>query len=573
MARYSVLADALDEVSSELEEKLKYNSVASSMGATDAGSLQSAPWISAATQAPFLHVRYNGGFPVVTGTPNCFAGHRMGPSPSSGGLFARWDWDGTSLRASVDPLGFFSLFVYAKGREVAVSPSILHLLAQGADPESDPVAMAVFHRVGFFVENDTPFRHIRVLPPGGQLVWRDGVATVTGGPPAPRENALTREQAVEAFIEMPRATMRRFLAGWDGPVVLPLSGGRDSRHILLEMAYQGRKPDTCVTFHNGGRLLNDEVQAARAVADRAAVHHTILGHPRTRVRDSLRMMLMAQLCADEHAQMMPMHDYLSGSPAAAIDGIGGDILTNPDDSAADFMDRARRGDYDGIARGMSEGHSRVISRVISRTGHSGGAGAIHSADLHEAAIDRIAFSIQRFDTAPDPYQAFWFWNRTRREISFVSTAVMGGAAMVACPFLDPDFVDLGLSLPWSVTRDQRLHDDAIFRAYPAFADIPFAAGFRSQPQPRLRMDRARNVLDGLRTAAMARPGAAAFASMWHVLAPSPLRRGPADVYRLHKEFVDGMDAEQARRLIGLQDRLDRAATKGQGIVTDVHHGS
>jgi asparagine synthase (glutamine-hydrolysing) len=537
-------------------------------GATGAGSVQSAPWISAAERVPYVHIRYAGGQPVVTGSPRSFVGHRMGPPDRPSGNFAQWEWDGTSLRASVDPLGFFSLFVYVKGREIAVSPSILHLLEQGADPEPDPVAMAVFHRVGFFADCDTPFRHIRVLPAGGQLVWRDGVATITGGPPPPRESSLTRSQAVEAFIEMPRAIIRRFLASWDGPVVLPLSGGRDSRHVLLEMAHQGRKPDTCVTYHHSGRILNDEVQAARAIAERVGVRHTILGRPRKRLRDSLRAILMTQLCADEHSQMMPMHDYLAGSPAAAIDGIGGDILTNPDDSAADFMKRARRGDYHGIARSMAEGHGRVISRP----GYRGGAGAIHSPELHEEAIDRIATLIRKFDPAPDPYQAFWFWNRTRREISFVSTAVLGGAAMVFCPYLDADFVDLGLSLPWSVTCDQKLHDDAIARAFPAYSDVPFADAFRSQPLSPLRIDRVTNALDCLRVAAMSQPGTAAIAAMWQALKPSGLRRGQSDIYRLQKQFVDDMDAAEARRLIRLWDRLDREMPKGQGVVTDVYHG-
>ncbi len=549
--------------------ELQSDTISGPPKASDASSFQSTPWISSAAKAPFIHLRHDRGSPTATGTLNCFVGHRLSAPDLSQGLFAQWDWDGSCLRASVDRLGFFSLFVYAKGDEVAVSPSIFRLLEKGADPEPDPVATAVFHRIGFFVDNDTPFRHIHVLPPGGQLVWRDGVMTVTGGPPAPREQALTRAQAVDALIEMPRATIRRFLAHWDRPVVLPLSGGRDSRHILLEMAHQGRKPDTCLTFHHGGRALNSEMQAARAVADRAGARHTILGHPRMRLRDCLRAMLMTQLCADEHAQMMPMHDYLSGSPAAAVDGIGGDILTNPDDWAAEFMDRARRGDYHGIARRMAEGHGGVISRP----GHSGGAGAIHSNDLHEAAIDRIATSIKRFDAAPDPYQAFWFWNRTRREISCVSTAIMGGASMVFCPYLDPDFVDLGLSLPWEVTRDQKLHDDALARAYPAFADIPFAEGFRSQPMPRFRMDRITNVLDSICIAAMARPGMAAFGSIRQAFAQSPLARSSADIYRLHKAFVEGMDSAEARRLIGLLDRLDRAAPKGQGVVTDVYPGT
>lgn len=45
----------------------------------------------------------------------------------------------------------------------------------------------------------------------------------------------------------------------------------------------------------------------------------------------------------------------------------------------------------------------------------------------------------------------------------------------------PEFVELGRSLSFSVTGDQKLHDDANARAYPNFADIPYEDGFRSYP--------------------------------------------------------------------------------------------
>ncbi len=554
------------------EFRIKTLSQHSAVGAAmqlDKAGIQSSPWIDAGALTPFLHIDASGRPPIVTGTTRGFVGHRIA-SPGDQrprGLFAEWEWDGTTLTASVDPLGYFSLFLYVKGREVALSPSILQILAQGADAAPDPVALAVFHRVGFFVEGDTPFRYIRVLPPGGRLTWRDGVLEVKGGPPTPRTLDVTRKQAVEAFIEVPRAVISRFLRTWEGPIALPLSGGRDSRHILLEMAHQRRKPDTCLTFHVGGKVLDAEVQAALAVTARAQIRHTILGRPRMRLRDSVRGLLMTQLCADEHAQMMPLHDYLRGSPAAAIDGIGGDILTNPDDSAADFMERARRGDYDGIARGMIEGHGAVISRPS----HHGGAGALFSPHLEAAAVDRLANAIGAFNNAPDPYQAFWFWNRTRREISFVSTAVMGGAAMVFCPYLDPEFVDIGLSLPWAVTSDQQLHNDAIRTAYPQYADIPFASGFRNQPMSRLRMSRFANMLDTIRVAASAGSGGP-LASIRGALRPTALGRGAADIYRMHLEFVQSMDANEACRLMALGQRLARAAPTGDKVVTDVHRG-
>jgi hypothetical protein len=351
---------------------------------------------------------------------------------------------------------------------------------------------------------------------------------------------------------------------WDGEVVLPLSGGRDSRHIALEMAAQGRKPTTCLTFHHGGQSLNGEVKAARAIAARAGIRHTIMGRPRMRLRDSLRGILMTQLCGDEHAQMMPTHDYLAGSGAAAVDGIAGDILTNPDNWAAAFLKHAHNDDFEAIAREMIDGHCAVVSRP----GHKGGAGSLYAPDLYDAAVARMAREARRYADWPDPYQAFWFYHRTRREIAFTGTAVLAGAGMVFSPYLDPDFVALGLSLPWAVTQDQMLHDDAIARAFPDYADIPFAEGFAPDPLPRLRASRVTNALDTLRIAAKAGPGGA-LAGIAAALRKTPLRRGPSDIYRLHHDFVAGMDGAEARRLIALDEALRADAPKGNAVVTEV----
>ncbi len=524
------------------------------------------PWVSDGTSAPFVFIDSRHGELRLQGQARGFVGHRMWVPDDHRprGLFAQWSWDGRRLTAEVDPLGYFSLFVYARNRQIGLSPSILQLLAQGVDPEPDLAALAVYHRIGFFLEQDTPFTWIRTLPPGARLFWEDGTLRIEGVPPVLRTADLNREQAIEAFIEIPRASIGRFLRLWKHPITLPLSGGRDSRHVLLEMLHQGRPPDTCLTFHHGGHALTNEVQAARALTARAGLHHTLLGKPRSRLRDTARALLMTQLCADEHAQMMPMHDFLSGQAVASIDGIGGDILTTPDDMAAEFMQRSERGDYSGIARRLAAGHARVISHP----GHQGGAGEIHSPAMEEAAIARITKALEHHAGAPDPYQSFWFWNRTRREISFVSASIMGGAETVFCPYLDPDMVELGLSLPWSVTRDQNLHDHAIQRAYPAYADIPFAEGFRSQTPGRLRPGRLRNIVDGFGVAALLAPDAP-LTAIFAQLRNNRLRRQHADVYRLHSHLVHNMDADQAKRLMLISEQLSAAAPKGQDVVSDV----
>jgi hypothetical protein len=504
-------------------------------------------WPLGIGEPPFFAAAWADGRVSAAGDLACSLGQPYAPDGVVRGVHASWSWDGETLTAEVDPLGYFSLFYFADGVSAGVSPSLLQLIAAGADTTLDHRALAVFFRLGLFVNEDTPFARIRVLPPGGRLTWRRGRVEVTGGAPVPEERSIGRAEAVDGLIELTRRSMRRVLASWPGDFLLPLSGGRDSRHILLEMHHLGRLPRACLTFHHNGAWLDAEAQAARAICARIGAEHVVLDRPRSRPWDALRTLVLTSFCADEHMQMMPLHDYFAGRPGAALDGIAGDILTNPDDWAEEFMGLARRGDFPGIARRMMEGHARVISRPD----WSGGAGAIYSPGRDEEAVEYVGATIAKFAAAPDPYQAFWFWNRTRREIGFVPTAVFASAEAVFCPYLDPEFVSFCLSLPYAVTRDQQLHNEAMARAYPGCRDVPFQEGFVSPPaRPRPFM-RARNAVDGVRALLAAEPDRQARALAELVRRPCDLHRAPGELYRLYAACLESIDAAKAKRLLAL----------------------
>ncbi|MFX0540183.1 asparagine synthase-related protein [Roseovarius sp. S4756] len=510
--------------------------------------------------APVFWLEMKDGRPVASGP----ASWRSGPNLADnlGRLHAAWQWDGSRLKAEVDCHGFYSLFVYEKGGVIALSPSLLALVACGADATQDHRALAVFHRIGVFINDDTPLKYVRTLPPNGRLTWQDGVLRISGDAPMPKVQSITREDALEGMTHLFRQSMARILSASDRPLTLPLSGGRDSRHILLEMLQQGHMPRACVTFHHNGAVMNGEALAARAVAARAGVAHVVLGHARPRLADALRCAVMTSLCVDEHVQMMPLYDYMLGTGDAAFDGIAGDILTNPDNDAEAFFRLAEKGDYTGIARGLTEGHARVISHP-----HWGrGAGPILSPGMDDEVHEYLGETIAKYVDAPDPYQMFWMYHRTRREINFVPQAILSTASPVFCPYLDPDFASFCLSLPYSVTRDQMLHDDVIARAYPAFADIPFAAGF-AVPAPRGggARHKLRSMVDVLHiTAAL---GPRAMAERRAFLRPPPrLKRAPDTALRLHTICLDGLDAPRARRLIEIAARLEMG--RPQRLISD-----
>lgn len=499
---------------------------------------------------PYIHLSWTEGRAAMRGQSVCDLGRPVpsGPGQPAEGVYAHWSWDGETLEAGVDPLGFYSLFLYQKGGEVALSPSILQLIAEGADPELDERALAVFYRLGMFINDDTPFRHIKVLPAGGVFRWREGQAE------QPRDRSfippvqqISRAEAVEGIITLARDSVGRILADWDRPVLLPLSGGRDSRHILLAMDHLGQRPEVCVSFQNAAMRSDPDARSARALCERMGVAHKILGKPRVRPQDLLRCQVLNSLCSDEHMQMLALHDFLFGGPWAVLDGIAGDILTNPDDDAEGHMRHAERGDYAAIARDMMDGHGRVISKP----GHPDGPGGRYAPGRRDEAIAYVGACIARYGEAADPYQAYWFWNRTRREIGFVSTAIFGPAQAVFCPFLAPDYVRFGLSLPYAVTRDQQLHNEALAKAYPAYADVPFAEGFPPVYGSGSAALKLEMVVKGVAMLLRLKPQHPLAEALGYIRGDAVLRRRPGEVLQLHHLILSGLDAELARDLLQL----------------------
>jgi len=106
-------------------------------------------------------------------------GHRV-PAETGGpddGVFAGWKWQGRTLTVEVDRYGFAPLFYFSRGDEFGISPNLVRLLQEGAPLDIDREAVAVYLHLGFFIGNQTPFRHIKVVPPNRSFTW-DGTLHV-----------------------------------------------------------------------------------------------------------------------------------------------------------------------------------------------------------------------------------------------------------------------------------------------------------------------------------------------------------------------------------------------------------
>jgi asparagine synthase (glutamine-hydrolysing) len=409
-----------------------------------------------ALRMPCLIVESRRGSTVVHGDLEWSA-----PEQPSGVGNAGWRWDGERLRAHTGRYGFRPLFVRRLADGVAISPSLVRLMAIGGQLPFDDAAMAVFLRIGFFVGEDTPFRDVRVLPPGGRLEWCGGVLSVEATYPKVGASTLTRAAAIDAYIDVFRDAVRRCGPG-QRPNVVPLSGGRDSRHILFELCASGFVPERCLTLRNYPPRGSRDVVVATEIARAVGVTHELIEEIPSRASAEVRKNLITHFCADEHAWFMALADRLSGQNVAVWDGIAGDVLSNGHRLEPVQLALARAGNIEDLAQSMlDESAMRIVPPLMAARWD------------RDAAVARVSEELRHHLDAPNPTGSFFFWNRTRREIALVPFGLWNIAASVRTPYLDPAVFDLLASLPAEMFLDKRFHPDAIRRAYPKHAYLRF----------------------------------------------------------------------------------------------------
>ena len=421
--------------------------------------------------APFFHARWDGHRTSVRGDSAVYRSAIPDGVANHGDPFASWTWDGQSLVIRTDPTGFYPLFYHVRGAEIAISTSLVRLLDEGASRELDDVALAVLLRfTGGMVGEDTPFREIRLVPPGACLTWSQGQLGGQGSYVRAPVTSLSRADAIDAYIDVVHAAIRRRPPV--GGTVVPLSGGRDSRHLFLALRHVGYLPDACVTMRYFPTIRTNDVEVAGHLAAAAGVPHFVISQPRNQLRQEWRKDLDTHFCAVEHAWIPAMADFISGRWGTVYDGVAGDTL-----STGVFATRERQELFDA---------GRFEELAEQFLGPEGYLPTMLSSDRYRrsnraVARERVARELARHSDASNPIGSFFFWNRTRRVTSLAPFSILSAGARVYCPYLDTDVFTLLASLPADMLRNEReyhrFHSDTISRAYPEFAHVPYAAKY------------------------------------------------------------------------------------------------
>lgn len=406
----------------------------------------------------YFQAKKRDGTVSVVGEPHAEYGWR----PT--GSFAEWEWDGKCLTVRNDRYGIYPIFYHRSPDGIAVSTSISALLELTGDTDFDEGALALFLRLGWLTGEDTLFKNIRALPPASELRWSDGVFDLrSDGIFVPKTQDISRDEAIREYGRLFAQAIER-TAPEAGLTAVPLSGGRDSRHILFELCRQGRVPDACITMLHPPPRPDEDARIAAAVCEELGVPHHIIDQPGSRFAAECKKNRFTGFSAYEHGWYYAMSPYISGKWTNLYDGLAGDVL-----SAGLFLDRTRlelfrEGRSDELAENIMEPEG-YIDALLPRE--------LRERLSRHAASARLKKELARHAEAPNPVGSFYFWNRTRRCVALSPFRLIRDTKHVIAPYLEPELYDLLASLPAEMLLDHNFHTETISRTYPAYAHIPY----------------------------------------------------------------------------------------------------
>ena len=399
----------------------------------------------------------------------------------------------------------------------------MELVRRGAPTDLDVEALLLFRQIGFFLGEDTPFRHIRALPTAARLEW-DGELRLEHELQLGGSLEISREDAIAEFAKLFREAVLSRVP--NEPFAVPLSGGRDSRHILLELVDAGVMPALSVTTTHMWPNMSTDAEVAQALAAAVGVPHVVVPQL-PRYEAERRKNLLTHFCADEGAWMLTIADYLEGRVAVLYDGLAGAELSASYYQSPELLRLHANGRLDLLADRLLRDNGRAKPGFPLDTDTD-----LSHDEIFELCRERIVREMTPFAIAENPLTTFMLHNRTRREVGLVAFAIYPSAGLETfCPFLDRRVYEFLVSLPPDI-QDRQFHTDAIAATHPRFAGFPYSVGATRAPAASVRRALTRQVvLNGVRSRPRRLPSALRF------LGDDVLRRAD-DAYRERNDPID-----------------------------------
>ncbi len=179
------------------------------------------------------------------------------------------------------------LLVARNGARCAVGGSIIALCRHLGITSHDPTGVLQYAMAGYTLDDRTIYQNVHILQPGEwRFIAADGEA---------RQGRWYRYQPwrvdpkqadwQQSLLACNDALFGKLVRSLDGrPVMLPLSGGLDSRLVASALHRHGHRAVTCFSYGHAG---NFEAAAARQVAEKLGYPWYFIEHDTSLVRQTL----------------------------------------------------------------------------------------------------------------------------------------------------------------------------------------------------------------------------------------------------------------------------------------------
>jgi asparagine synthase (glutamine-hydrolysing) len=260
--------------------------------------------------------------------------------------------------------------------------------------------------------------------------------------------------------------------------VMGLSGGRDSRHILLAVGSCGRPlPRLVSSRHYLSGAGGADVAAAQMLADRFGVALRVVSQPGDRFRQEWDKNRITGLRTLSHSWGLVLAEALKG-PEVLLDGMNGGVLFGRAGLQRSVLKRFGRGQprFAGL-------REHVLSELVDRPVGSVGAWLpqrLARREVVEGIRQRLSDCFAQYERFENPVQAFLCWEHVQHNTRLFTYGMMENDCVV-CPLDTVEMVRFALSLPWEVSCDAAFQERAIAFRYPSFGDVPFSEGVDRSP--------------------------------------------------------------------------------------------
>lgn len=414
---------------------------------------------------------------TATGTPTFHT--NLGPSRlherKLAVAAASWEWDGKRATAQTSETGLIPLYYTANSKRFAISTSLTAIRDRAGLTSINWPAIVTCLATGQFLGSETPLEGVQVLPIRSSLTWHDRKLEIKTAPLEIDRSILDFESACSRYISEVRNAVYRNLP--EGSGSLALSGGRDSRHILLELLRQYRPPDEIVTSGHYLASSTADISVAAAIGKRSGLAVRQVRPIPDRIKAEVQKNNLVESMTLSHSWALPLINTMS-TYTARFDGMNAGVLFGR--SGVMVALRSRFGD---VRPQMNELVDAAIERMfdspLARVRTMLEPGLLVD-EMVDEARSRMRRELLRFAEYPNPVQAYLHFNHTTRDTALFTYRMFDNPE-VACPFDDVAMARFGLGLPWSVSTDHRLQTEALRAEFSRFADIPFAEDWIERP--------------------------------------------------------------------------------------------